>query len=668
MKRVFWILLLGASFSMTAQNYKFGKVSKAELEEKMYAKDSSASAAVLYRKVKVAYNYIRNTGFQITTTVHERVKFYTKEGFDYATVTEVLYKDGSSARENLSSLKAYTYNLENGSIVKTKLKSSETFSKSLSNYFNEEKFTMPNVQEGSVVEYQYKIISPFYWSIDEIPLQYDIPIKKQEVSINIPEFYSFKPSMKGYLSVSPKYSSINGKVNFTNTRRNGVLDTNTKFSTSSLDYRIDKTDYSMTDVPALEEEPFVNDMDNYRSSINYELQFVKFPDEPVKSYTTNWEKVVKTIYESPSFGGQLAYKNYFKGDLSQLLANASTEVEKAAAIFYYVQQHMNWNGSYGKYTEKGVKKAYKEKTGNTAEINLMLVAMCNAAGLKANPVLISTRDHGIPIFPTREGFNYVVASVNLEGQIILMDACNKFTEPNLLPSKALNWFGRIIAEDGSSSIVPVVPGTKSKELNTMKITINLDGSIAGKARKTYTFHNAYQFRNKYAQISEDDYITKLENNHGGLEISNYKMKNKMKLGTNIMESYDFLMEDQINIIGDKIYFSPLFFHAETENPFKLEERNYPIDFVYPWQEKYVMSIVLPDGYEVASLPENASFALEDNMGSFSYKVNQLQNTLQVLVEVKLNEAVIPPSHYAGIKELFKNIVEKETEKVVLSKI
>jgi hypothetical protein len=60
---------------------------------------------------------------------------------------------------------------------------------------------------------------------------------------------------------------------------------------------------------------------------------------------------------------------------------------------------------------EGVKKAYKDKTGNVAEINLMLTAMLRYAGLNANPVLVSTRSNGIAIFPNRTAFNYVIAAV-----------------------------------------------------------------------------------------------------------------------------------------------------------------------------------------------------------------------------------------------------------------
>ena len=661
------ILVLAAS-SLFSQDVKFGKISKEELLETFYEKDSSAPAAVLFRDISTDFNYLQSDGFHVITHVHERIKIYNKDGFDYATKTENLYRS-TSDKESISGLKAYTYNLENGEVVKTKLKGSDTFSKSLNKFYNEEKFTMPNVKEGSVIEYQYRIDSPYSYSIDEIVLQYDIPIKKQEISVAIPEYYYFAPSMKGYLGVSPKHSSKSDKINYmSKTRSSNGKAARTNFNNGSIDYQTNVTKYVMNEVPALVDEPYVNDMDNYRCAVNYELQFVQFPESIRKDYTTTWEKVIKTIYNSDQFGKQLSSSSYFKEDLLALINGVDGQLEKTAAIFSHVQQRMTWNGYRGYYTDKGVKTAYKEKSGNTADINLILVAMLKEAGIEANPVLISTRDNGVPMFPTREGFNYVVVAVELNGNSVFLDASNKYTKPNLLPTRALNWFGRIIKEDGTSSSVSVFPKKRSREASMMMVNLNTDGTIEGKLRKSYTDYRAYMFRNSYENVNEEDYLEKFENDNNGIEVSNYEVKNKNSIGKPITESLDFFMDGQAEVIGNKLYFSPLFYNVIKENPFKLEERNYPIDYAYPWEEKYIMNISIPKGYKVVSLPKSAILALPDNLGSFLYHIAEKDNVIQLKVDIKMNMAVIPAENYSAIKELYKKVVEKETEKVVLSKI
>src|SRR5690606_2867036 len=137
------------------------------------------------------------------------------EGFDYATSDVQLYKSGSD-EEKESGLKAATYNLVDGKIQETKLEKDGIFKTEVSKYYNETKFTVPNIKEGSVIEYKYTIASPFYWSVDDFVFQHAIPVKKLEAKFETPEYFNFKVNTKGYLRITPKVDTKNDKIVFTN--------------------------------------------------------------------------------------------------------------------------------------------------------------------------------------------------------------------------------------------------------------------------------------------------------------------------------------------------------------------------------------------------------------------------------------------------------------------
>ena len=149
------IILLFASQIMFSQNYDFGKVSKEELEEEFNPLDSSASATYLYSNRKTRFEYRETQGFELVTDIHERIKVYNQESFDYATKAVNLYKQGS-AEEKFSNLKAYTFNLIDGKVEEIKLKKDGIFKEEVSKYYNRTKFTMPNIKEGCVIEYKYR--------------------------------------------------------------------------------------------------------------------------------------------------------------------------------------------------------------------------------------------------------------------------------------------------------------------------------------------------------------------------------------------------------------------------------------------------------------------------------------------------------------------------------
>ena len=101
--------------TINAQEFKLGKVSVAELEEKVHPKDPSAVAAILFKKGDVKFEYSDSQGFQVITLVQTRVKIYKKEGYDWANQSVRYYLDNSQS-ENVFFSDAVTYNLVGGKI------------------------------------------------------------------------------------------------------------------------------------------------------------------------------------------------------------------------------------------------------------------------------------------------------------------------------------------------------------------------------------------------------------------------------------------------------------------------------------------------------------------------------------------------------------------------
>lgn len=126
-------ILLLLITNVTAQEFKLGKVSIAELEQKVHPKDSSAAAAILYKKGKTRMEYDENYGFVIITEVETRIKIYKKEGYEWAN-QNVWYYNESNFKEKVSFSDAVTYNLVDGNIEKTKLKSDGVFDEVVSKF------------------------------------------------------------------------------------------------------------------------------------------------------------------------------------------------------------------------------------------------------------------------------------------------------------------------------------------------------------------------------------------------------------------------------------------------------------------------------------------------------------------------------------------------------
>jgi hypothetical protein len=668
MKRLFILAVLFTS-TVFGQKYELGKVTVEELQEKAFAKDTSAVAAILFNVGDVQINFNQGTGFTINTIVKTKIKIYKKEGYDWANKA-VRYYIGGNSKEKVSFSNAATYNLVDGKVVKTKLKSDGEFDEKVNKFWARKKITLPNVSEGSIIEFEYSMSSKSFGALDIWDFQQSIPVVFSEYKTSIPEYYMYKPLLRGYIAPKITTTASNKIVNITSKERTegkGRLESTT-YSNDQFTYKENKTIYSLSDIPALKDEAYVNNVKNYIASVEHELTGTRFPNEPYENFSTDWETVVKFIYDADSFGPELNKTGYFEKDIDALTSGTNSMIEKAALIFNHVKSSMNWNEFYGYSCDVGVRKAYQDKVGNSAEINLMLTAMLRYAGIDANPILISTRGNGISLSPSRTAFDYVIAGIELENQVILLDATNKYSLPNILPIRDLNWFGRIIRKSGSSASIDLMPKNNSVDVVNLMASINQEGEVSGKIREQYFDYNAFIFRNSYNGVSKDSYIEKLEKRYSGLEITDYDVQNSSDLSKPIVESYSFTNNNVSEIIGDKMYISPLLYFTTTENPFKQETREYPVDFVYPHQDKYNISLTIPDGYTIETLPQPAAMAMPDGLGKFSYNISKNNNQVQLLYSLDINQAIISPEYYEALKNFYKEIVNKQTEKIVLKKI
>ena len=335
MKLIYCIFIF-AGFTLHAQDFRLGKVSRQELEEKFHPSDTSAAAAILFKRGKTYFAV--GQSWSMVTEVECRIKIYKKEGYEHATQELTYYTGGKSIGVNFSD--ARTYNLVNGEIEVTKLKGDGEFKEEVTEEHTRRKITLPNVREGSVIEFSYRVSTPYLTTIRDWYFEYDIPANHIEYEVAIPLYFAYNRYTTGYLDLKatePAYRYGAGG----------------NFKESVMTF-------SAKDVKAFKEEPYINDIGNYLSIIRYELASAQFTDG-IEKYSTDWPTLAKRIYEDEDFGNELNLNSYFKEDLALIVDKSAPAAEKTDKVFNYVKSRMAWNGEEQYYCEKGVKKAYEDK-------------------------------------------------------------------------------------------------------------------------------------------------------------------------------------------------------------------------------------------------------------------------------------------------------------------
>lgn len=642
--KLLFLMLLMQNFMVVAQDYKLGKVTVDELKEKNHPGDTSARAAILHKKQDIYFQIDGEGYWQLVTETEVKIKIYKKEGYNLANVQEIYYDFGKGEKVTFSN--AVTYNLVSGQVEKTKLKSDGEFKEKYSKYYSVKKITLPNVKEGTIIEYKVTKQSYNLTRLADYYFQFDIPVKYIDLRVTVPEYYVYNRVLMGYLNPKVSEEVLNSSVS------------------NLKNYR---TLLQLNDVPALKDEKYVNNINNYRSRIRFELSSRRTNTGSVEDFATDWPSVAKKIYEEDDFGKELQKTGYFEDEINAVIKGVTNRNEKIMKIFDYVKQRMNWNEYNSLFCDVGVKEAFKNKTGNAAEINLMLTAMLRYAGVEANPVILSTRSNGIAFLPSRTAFNYVVCGVEYDNRISMFDATSKYSMSNIMPARTLNWVGRVIRKNGTSDEIDLMVDVVSKNSTNVFATLQTNGELNGKLREVNTEYAAYMYREDQGKYSKETVINNLERKYKGIEVDGLKVMNVEDLYQPIQVEYEFNHNNVVEIIGSKMYFSPFLFLNYTENPFTQEKREYPIDFLYPRQDKYTFTITIPEGYEIESLPKATNLSIIDDLGAFKFNCLGTGNKIQVSATFDLNQSTILPQYYVTLKDFFKRMLEVQNDKIVLKK-
>lgn len=641
-----------------AQNSEFGKVTLKELQETVYSADTAATAAIVFTKGRTYFKYTATSGFYTCSEYEFRIKIYKSEGLKWANFEVPFYVGYNEiADDHVKFSDGVTYNLEDGQIVKTKLSGEGTFRKDVNQFWNVASVAMPNVKAGSIIEFKYTHRSYDLGDFPQFYFQYDIPVKYAEYRTEVPEFFIYKPITIGFGEVKSDVKIVNGYQNFSNKHQQTV----------NMTFQQINSSYIAQNVPALRKEPYVDNMENYRSSIINELERTRFPDQPVKNYSIDWQGVTQTIFKDDKFLKELEERHYFEQDLPAVLRNKTTDQEKAIAVLQHVKRTVKWDGKYGYRVSKGVRKAYLEKVGNVAEVNFILISMLNLSGIKANPVLISTINHGIPVYPNMRIFNSVIAAVEIDGQKVLLDATDQNATLDILPLRDLNWNGRLIRRDGGSEEIALVPHKHSRENINLMYKIGAQGQINGMARIQKTDYIAYNFRDKLGKLNQQEHVENLEHHLGEIEISDYTAENIEDLDKPITETFNFVTDNHVEIIAGKMYVDPLLFFTQNTNPFVMEERKLPIYYGYPTVNKYNVILEVPEGYALESMPTSINLLTEENVGQFAFNIVNKGTQIQIAATVQVNAAMISADFYGHMKAFYQQMIDKQKEKIVLTK-
>jgi hypothetical protein len=642
-KSLILVTCLTTSLSLLAQKGSdvpgFGKVEKADLEMKTCDFDEKAEAVVLF-DVGELYFDLSGMASSMKMERHVRIKILKDKGKNQADIhlPYVSYRN----IEYIKNLSAQTYNLDAaGNIVTTKVEKKLIYEKPIDKYRTEQVFTFPDVQAGSIIEYKWMQV----WSgfaLEDWYFQRSIPVKYSRYRCDFPNEIEVYASPFCVLPYEAKRDSKGTRA---------------------------IQNYSMKNIPALRDEPYISCDKDYLQRIELRPQAINLPTHR-ESLIKTWPQQIRILMEDEDFGMQLKRNIPRTTDLDEQLKNLTNPYRKMVTIHEYVRKNMEWNGYSNIWAMSGVKSAWKDKKGTSGEINLILVNLLKDADLKAHAILVSTREHGAVTSSIADvkQFDKVMAYVEIDKQVYVLDATEKYTPSHLIPLDVMFSEGLVIEkpETFEWGWRPLWnENTLIKNTLVMQAKIDENGLMIGHASLfSYDYDRVQRIED--AKKDKTKFLEKyfLADNQN-VKVDSLTFEHLENDSMPLVQKVQFSLP--VSASGEYKYFSTNLFTRLDKNPFVADSRFSDIFFGVNQSYNIVANITIPEGYAFETLPKNMRMIMPDTSIAITRRLVAENNQLAVRINLEFKKPFFTVQEYPDFKEFYKQLFAVLSEQIAIKK-
>jgi Domain of Unknown Function with PDB structure (DUF3857)/Transglutaminase-like superfamily len=589
-------------------------------------------------------------------TVHERIKILTEAGRQYADV-EIPYRKRGFTIRGISGQTVHA----DGSVVRFQGKSfDKTVIKGGGFKVNVKTFTLPDVQVGSIIEYRYdlsyddRMLLPPTWEV-----QNDLYQRKA--------YFKFIPFQNhGGMEIILPHGQIGNGVSWTPFLGAGAkpelhhnLSNESSMTVGQVSLWID---LSLTDIPALVEEPYMPPASMLRWRVYFYYQESLNQAEYWKNQGKFWAKDVESF---------LGKDKGIGAALRQIVAPSDTPEQKVRKIYEFVSQLENQdyiperteqeNKVLQLKQNKGSEDVLQNRSGSHDDLNRLFVSMVRTAGIPATLIWVPDRSREIFLkqyLSTRQ-FDAEIAIVQIDGKDLFLDPGTKFCPYGILDWRYSAVQGLRLNAKGAEFGETAGPSYQQSVTTRMaKVSLDPNGTAHGEVVLVFKGIAAMQKRQEAGKTDAEGRKKMLEDDLRSILPGNSEIA--------LSNQPDWTHQDsplvcQFNVSfplavlsGKRLLIQQHLFQVDEKNRFPATQRINAIYFHSPWQEADEVHITIPSGMEVESLAPDDAMKLDFGL----YQVRQKQEgtgTMFSRRDLIMAGAVFTPDQYFRVKGFFDKV-------------
>jgi hypothetical protein len=601
-----------------------------------------APAVILYRQVERDDN---------GRTSHEdnyvRIKILTEEGRKFGDVEIPFFK----VSEDIVHIRARTIRPDGSAVEFDGKVFEKSIVKGKGMKYLVKTFTLPDVQVGSIIEYFYTIDLSEHYIYESHWILSDELFTKKAV-------FSLKPFKSNYLPVYLHW-----------TWQGLPPGSEVKQGADSI-IRMEASN-----IPAFQTEDFMPPANEVKSRVD----FIYSEDSVEKDPNNFWKKVDKKRNDQlESFIGK---RKAMDDAVGQIVSPSDSPETKLRKIYDRVQQVRNtsyelWKTEQEEKRDKekvaeNVEDIWKRGYGTGVQLTWLYLALVRAAGFEAYGAWVSSRGEYFfsPKTMQSEKLNANVVLVKLNGKDLYFDPGAAFTPFGLLTWSETGTPGLRLDKDGGSWIMTTLPPSSDSRIErNAKLKLSDTGDMDGTVTITYTgleaMYRRLELRNSDDVARKNFLEDELkEQVPVAIELDLTNKPDWTSSQTPLVAEFHLRVPGWVSGAGKRAVMPVGLFTAAEKRLFEHANRIQPIYFEYPFEKLDDVSIELPAGWQVASVPPAKN--QDGHIVSYTLKAEDDKGVLHVARRLNVDFLFLETKYYGALRTFFQVVRTGDEEQIVL---
>lgn len=310
----------------------------------------------------------------------------------------------------------------------------------------------------------------------------------------------------------------------------------------------------------------------------------------------------------------------------EIVTGKKTDADKVKAVYYWVQNNIRYiafeDGLAGFRPEKA-HEVLRRKYGDCKGMAHLTTALLRSLGYDARLCWIGTNhiayDYSTPSMSVD---NHMICALNLGGKTHFLDATETYSA---LDEYAERIQGRqVLVENGDDFLLTHIPSTtwqQNLDLSSSVLTLNGTG-LQGKVAQSWTGEERegilYQLNNIKKDRSKEAFTRFLSRSNNDYRVQNLSTSDLENFDGKLTAQYDLDFANAVSNFGKEYYVTLDFFKEYGGYQFR-DERVHDYWFDYKGQTVRDVTLNIPAGYTVSSVPANLSVKNDDYEFEITYQ-------------------------------------------------